>query len=157
MQTTYVIFMLLVSTCISTHSAQNTIRTNLPQHNAVLKTDTLYTLSEERELEREHQLDLLDSVSGEATKVSYDMRGKVAILLARKDYDGLDKLAEGLRASKKMTAKGRWHLAIFYSELAFDFGDNKDYGEIIWTNRLQELRLWGRAKRDSITPQIALA
>lgn len=91
----------------------------------------------------------------EGSRYSNELKEKVSELLAKKDFDGLDKMAEELRKSKSETACGRWKLDSFYWSFAHDGLKLKK--DIDWEQRVEALKEWADKKPASITARIALA
>src|SRR5688572_23879351 len=74
-------------------------------------------------------------------------------LLVARNFDELDKIARELRASKAHYENGYWKLGAFYK----GFCDLPDEAwESRWTNLIAHLRLWVKAKPQSITAHTAL-
>jgi hypothetical protein len=88
------------------------------------------------------------------TKEIYAIKNQSDSLIALKDFDNLDAVAEGFRNSQASYANGVWKLSYFYEGLNFPSGEATDSE---WTNHLAILRDWVQAKPDSITARVALA
>jgi hypothetical protein len=88
------------------------------------------------------------------TKEIYSIKRQSDALIASKDFDKLDALAEDFRNSQASYAHGFWKLSYFYEGLNFPAGEATDSE---WTNHLAILKDWVQAKPDSITARVALA
>jgi hypothetical protein len=82
-----------------------------------------------------------------------DISNNVVSLLAAKNYDKLEELAAGYRASKAGYADGTWKLGFFYA--GTELPDNAD--DAAWKSRQKEIHDWIGAKPESVTARIALA
>lgn len=74
-------------------------------------------------------------------------------LLEAHDFDELEKVAHALRASKAEFPNGYWKLGRFaagFSGLPLQASESR------WTNLFEHLKLWVKAKPDSITARTAL-
>jgi Domain of unknown function (DUF4034) len=81
------------------------------------------------------------------------LRAKIIALLEAKDYDKLDEIADGLRASKASWSTGHWKLANFYAGLETS---NKP-PDVSWETRIAALQDWVTARPQSINARVALA
>jgi len=81
------------------------------------------------------------------------LKAKTVALLEAKDYDKLDELANGLRASKTSWPNGHWELANFYSGLETS---NKS-PDVSWETRIASLQDWITNRPQSINARVALA
>jgi hypothetical protein len=93
------------------------------------------------------------AVQSEETKDRNDISGRVQSLLAVKDYDSLDKLADQFRRSKAAYVDGYWKLWAFYE----GFRPSKKAPDEQWTARLGAIRDWMKQKPNSVTAPVALA
>jgi hypothetical protein len=75
------------------------------------------------------------------------------LLLAARDYDGLEARARAAREEKQRFADGTWKLHRFYTALA----PAENAPEAAWEHRLSELKAWVAARPSSLTGAIALA
>lgn len=105
--------------------------------------------------ETERELWKLKSVDGDAAKVQRELHSKIESLVQRKNFQGLDQLADELRTSKKHTSDGSWHLRQFY--LVFSFDTQQDTREGRRKARLAFLQSWADTRKESITARVALA
>jgi len=78
---------------------------------------------------------------------------RVQDMLARKQFDELDKLAQEMLAAKKIAASGRWSVNDFY--LALDSSENPDY-QCPWGERIKQLEQWAKDRPQSAAAKIAL-
>lgn len=86
-------------------------------------------------------------------KEQNQLRHQGSDLLYAREFDELDKIARELRASKAQWESGYWKLGAFYK----GFADlPKEASDARWTNLLAHLRLWVKAKPESITAHTAL-
>ncbi len=92
-------------------------------------------------------------VENEGTRFSNELKEKVSDLLRKKDFDGLDKMAEALRKSKAEMANGRWKLDSFY----WSFSHDGLKSESDWTQRVDAVKEWVDKKPESVTARVALA
>jgi hypothetical protein len=90
----------------------------------------------------------------EASVIYSNLAEKLNVLVEKRDFVGLEKIAASLRDSKTETANGTWHLMIFYCHLAA-IGDKST--DIAWQNRLKFLSDWVVARPASITARVTLA
>ncbi len=101
------------------------------------------------------QLDSVEVVNGDARTIKREIFRKTKGLLFSENFDGLDAMADGLRASKAHLADGVWHLCLFYSIIC-DL-PRRTSVEADWKARLELLKRWINAKPNSITARVALA
>jgi hypothetical protein len=86
-------------------------------------------------------------------KEQSQLKDRGAKLLYAREFDEIEKIARELRASKAQWENGYWKLGSFYegfSELPDEASERR------WTNLLAHLRLWVKAKPESITASTAL-
>src|ERR1035437_727904 len=88
------------------------------------------------------------------TKEIYAIKRQADALIASKDFDKLDTVAEDFRTSQACYAHGVWKLSYFYEGLNFPAGGSTDSE---WTNHFAILRNWVETKPDSITARVAFA
>lgn len=94
-----------------------------------------------------------ERIENEGTRLGAEMKVKVGDLLAKKDFDGLDALADELRKSQAESACGRWKLDYFYWAFSHD-GIKRDSE---WTKRIDAVKEWVDKKPESVTARVALA
>ncbi len=82
-----------------------------------------------------------------------EIGAKARALLANRNFEELDKLADNLRTSKRVRANGTWLLFNLYTGLTP--GSKAD--EADFETRLASLRAWIEARPESITARVALA
>lgn len=82
-----------------------------------------------------------------------EIRAKSLALLSGQKYDELDTLAGKYRTSKECYADGIWKLKEVYEGLVPDEKES----DAQWERRLAAIRIWIKARPESITARVALA
>jgi hypothetical protein len=93
-------------------------------------------------------------VEGETATVRAAIGQKIKPLVAGKNFEELDRMADDLRTSKAQTAGGMWHLLCFYEELS-EFPST--VSDETYTTRLEFFHQWISSRPTSITARVALA
>jgi len=101
-------------------------------------------------LGRPAQLTLVETTEN---KERLEIRAKSLAVLNAQQYDELDTLARKYRSSKECYADGIWKLKEVYEGLVPDESES----DARWERRLAAIRVWVKAKPESITARVALA
>jgi hypothetical protein len=99
----------------------------------------------------------LVTIEGERTAVKKELTQKITELVGRKDFLGLEKLADNLRKSKVETSDGTRELLTFYRILTLEWTDTDETSDAAYKARLDVLKSWVDSKPASTTAQISLA
>lgn len=85
-----------------------------------------------------------------------DVTGAVAVMTWRKDYAGIDKMADDFRASKARFAGGAWKLYTLYAQLG-TISQGSNATDADWQQFIAFFQDWIKARPQSITARVALA
>jgi hypothetical protein len=86
-------------------------------------------------------------------KEQRQLKTQASKLLFARDFAQLDKIADELRRSKATYADGYWKLGAFYEGFA---ELPEEASESRWTNMIAHLKLWVKARPESITARTGL-
>jgi len=85
-----------------------------------------------------------------------EYQGKMAELLSRQDFDGLDHAADTARSTKSRFPGATWKLYDFYDSVSKP-SNGSQAGDADWNSHIALLKKWVSLKPQSITARIALA
>lgn len=89
-------------------------------------------------------------------EVEQNYAGNIALMLARSDFDGLDREASSVRTEKSRFPGGDWKLYVFYLALESPLDGGKAL-DVEWKDHIERIGQWISYRPESVTARIALA